>query len=97
MALILLLHLGFSAHEAITYVDLFFKNCSPLSPILSDFYSHHSNHYTLIALDPFLCVTILMVSSRYNVLPGVGGATRGYFVHDRLWEQCQRYYGLAYP
>ncbi|KAL5381216.1 hypothetical protein PMIN06_000196 [Paraphaeosphaeria minitans] len=81
----------FSAHEAVTYVDLFFKNCSPLSPILSDFYSHHENHWSLIALDPFLCVTILMISSRYNVLPGVGGATRGYFVHDRLWEQCQRF------
>ena len=81
----------FSAHEAVTYVDLFFKNCSPLSPILGDFYSHHENHYSLIALDPFLCVTILMVSSRYNILPGVGGASRGYFVHDRLWEQCQRF------
>ncbi|KAF2119028.1 hypothetical protein BDV96DRAFT_369743 [Lophiotrema nucula] len=81
----------FSAHEAVTYVDLFFKNCSPLSPILSDFYSHHANHYALIALDPFLCVTILMISSRYNILPGVGGASRGYFVHDRLWEQCQRF------
>jgi len=81
----------FSAHEAVTYVDLFFKNCSPLSPILSDIYSLHENHWSLIALDPFLCVTILMISSRYNVLPGVGGASRGYFVHDRLWEQCQRF------
>ncbi|KAF2202757.1 hypothetical protein GQ43DRAFT_439445 [Delitschia confertaspora ATCC 74209] len=81
----------FSAHEAITLVDLFFKNLSPLSPILSDFYSHHSNHHALISLDPFLCVTILMISSRYNILPGVGGASRGYFVHDRLWEQCQRF------
>lgn len=81
----------FSAHEAVTYVDLFFKNCSPLSPILGEFYSHHENHYTLISLDPFLCTTILMISSRYNILPGVGGASRGYFVHDRLWEQCQRF------
>ncbi|KAF2878267.1 hypothetical protein BDV95DRAFT_480394 [Massariosphaeria phaeospora] len=81
----------FSAHEAITYVDLFFKNCSPLSPILSDFYANHDNHFSLIALDPFLCVTILMISSRYNALPGVGAASRGYFVHDRLWEQCQRF------
>ncbi|KAF2640485.1 hypothetical protein P280DRAFT_451215 [Massarina eburnea CBS 473.64] len=81
----------FSAHEAVTYVDLFFKNCSPLSPILSDWYQYHENHWSLIALDPFLCVSILMVSSRYNVLPGVGGASRGYFVHDRLWEQCQRF------
>lgn len=81
----------FSAHEAVTYVDLFFKNCSPLSPILGEFYSHHENHFSLIALDPFLCTTILMISSRYNILPGVGGASRGYFVHDRLWEQCQRF------
>jgi hypothetical protein len=81
----------FSAHEAVTYVDLFFKNCSPLSPILGEFYAQHENHYTLIALDPFLCTTILMISSRYNILPGVGGASRGYFVHDRLWEQCQRF------
>jgi hypothetical protein len=81
----------FSAHEAVTYVDLFFKNCSPLSPILGEFYSLHENHYSLIALDPFLCTTILMISSRYNILPGVGGASRGYFVHDRLWEQCQRF------
>ncbi|KAH7073944.1 hypothetical protein BKA63DRAFT_44711 [Paraphoma chrysanthemicola] len=81
----------FSAHEAVTYVDLFFKNCSPLSPILGEFYSLHENHYALIARDPFLCTTILMISSRYNILPGVGGASRGYFVHDRLWEQCQRF------
>jgi hypothetical protein len=81
----------FTAHEAVTYVDLFFKNLSPLSPILSDFYSHHENHYDLISRDPFLTVTILMVSSRYNILPGIGGSSRGYFVHDRLWEQCQRF------
>lgn len=81
----------FSAEEAVTYVDLFFKNLSPLSPILSDFYSNHSNHSLLISAEPFLCSTILMISSRYNVLPGVGGASRGYFIHDRLWEHCQRF------
>lgn len=81
----------FSAEEAVIYVDLFFKNLSPLSPILPDFYSYHSNHYLLISLEPFLCSTILMISSRYNILPGVGGASRGYFIHDRLWEQCQRF------
>ena len=81
----------FSAEEAVTYVDLFFENLSPLSPILSDFYSNHSNHSLLISAEPFLCSTILMISSRYNVLPGVGGASRGYFIHDRLWEHCQRF------
>lgn len=81
----------FSAEEAVTYVDLFFRNLSPLSPILSDYYSNHSHHSALISAEPFLCSTILMISSRYNVLPGVGGASRGYFIHDRLWEHCQRF------
>ncbi|KAF2811894.1 C6 transcription factor-like protein [Mytilinidion resinicola] len=81
----------FSAQEAVTYVDLFFKNLSFLSPVLSDFYSDHQNHLLLISRDPFLCSTILMISSRYNILPGVGGMPRSYFIHDRLWEQCQRF------
>lgn len=31
-----------------------------------------------------------MISSRYYTLPGVGGASRGYFIHQRLWDQCQQ-------
>jgi len=80
----------FSAEEAVTYVDLFFKISLPF--LLSC-------RLLLKSLEPqpsyfgraFLCSTILMISSRYNVLPGVGGASRGYFIHDRLWEHCQRF------
>jgi hypothetical protein len=76
----------FSAQEAVTYIDLFFRNLSALSPVLSHFYNDHDNHHLLISRDPFLCSTILMISSRYNILPGGGGTTRSYFIHDRLWE-----------
>lgn len=62
---------------------------APLSPILSDFYSNHRNHYWLITQEPVLCCTILMISSRYHTLPGVGGASRGFFIHQRLWQHCQ--------
>ncbi|KAL1648719.1 hypothetical protein SLS58_001895 [Diplodia intermedia] len=79
----------FTAREAVTYVDLFFQNLSPLSPILTEYYADHSKHYELVTKEPFLCCTILALSSRYHVLPGVGGASRGYFIHHRLWEHCQ--------
>lgn len=62
---------------------------SPLSPILTDYYADHAKHYELVTKEPFLCCTILALSSRYHVLPGVGGASRGYFIHHRLWEHCQ--------
>lgn len=37
-----------------------------------------------------LCCIILMISSRYHLLPGVGGASRGFSIHHRLWQHCQQ-------
>lgn len=68
----------------------FFKNMSCLSPILTDFYSNHQNHYWLLTREPVLCCTILMISSRYHVLPGAGGDSRNFFIHHRLWQHCQQ-------
>ena len=68
----------------------FFKNMSPLSPILTNFYGDHKNHHWLVARDPVLCCTILMISSRYHVLPGAGGESRNFFIHHRLWQHCQQ-------
>ncbi|KAF7589495.1 hypothetical protein BBP40_004249 [Aspergillus hancockii] len=78
-----------TAQEAITLVDLFFANMSPLSPILTDFYNYSSNHYWLVTQEPMLCCTILMISSRYHVLPGLGGIARAYSIHHRFWQHCQ--------
>lgn len=63
---------------------------SCLSPILTDFYSNHQNHYWLLTREPVLCCTILMISSRYHVLPGAGGESRNFFIHHRLWQHCQQ-------
>jgi hypothetical protein len=67
----------------------FSENMSPLSPILTDFYNYPSNHYWLVTQEPMLCCTILMISSRYHVLPGFGGTSRAYSIHNRLWQHCQ--------
>lgn len=32
---------------------------------------------------------ILMISTRYHVLPVPGGESRGFLIHQRLWEHCQ--------
>jgi hypothetical protein len=67
----------------------FFQTLSPLSPILTDFYSDHANHYLLVTQEPLLCCVILTISSRYHNLPGAGGISRGYLIHERLWHHCQ--------
>ena len=73
----------------LTVSSRFFQNMAPLSPILDDWYSQHENHYYLVAREPMLCCTILTISSRYHVLPVPGGESRGFLIHQRLWEHCQ--------
>lgn len=36
-----------------------------------------------------LCCIILMISARYNRLPGLGSLSRSYMIHERLWDHCQ--------
>ncbi|KAJ5102189.1 hypothetical protein NUU61_004411 [Penicillium alfredii] len=79
----------FSAHEAMVLVDLFFANMNPLSPILTDFFASHTSQFFLVTQEPMLCCTILMISSRYHTLPGAGGCSRAFFIHNRLWQHCQ--------
>lgn len=67
----------------------FFRNMAPLSPVLTDFFASHKNQYYLVTQEPMLCYTILMISSRYHTLPGVGGYSRSFFIHHRLWQHCQ--------
>ncbi|KIW77545.1 hypothetical protein Z517_09991 [Fonsecaea pedrosoi CBS 271.37] len=77
------------AQEAVTLVDLFFKYLSPMSPVLMSEFQNHSTHQRLITEEPMLCTTILMISSRFFVLPGAGGVVRSYMIHQRLWQCCR--------
>lgn len=64
---------------------------SSVSPVLPHTFSQHSNHDALINEEPFLCSTILMISSRYHVLPGSGGASKSSYIHERFWKNCQTF------
>lgn len=78
-----------TAQEAVTYIDLFFRNMNTLSPILHSFYSDHTKHGDLISREPVLCCAIIALSARYHILDVDGAVTRGFYIHDRLWEHCQ--------
>jgi len=62
----------------------FFANLNPLAPLISP--ALKDNHYFLAKSEHTLANTILTVSARYYTLPGVGGASRSYAIHDRLWR-----------
>ncbi|KAF4848616.1 Transcriptional activator ARO80 [Colletotrichum siamense] len=79
----------FSSEEAFTYMDLFFKHLAPLSLVSRNFNPSHDAHFNLITQEPLLCCVILLISSRYHVLPGTGGIARSTLIHQRLWEHCQ--------
>ncbi|KAK7215724.1 hypothetical protein V2G26_003727 [Clonostachys chloroleuca] len=79
----------FTSKEAVSYMDLFFKNLAPMSPVCHGWDLSHSKHYSLVTQEPLLACTILMISARYHTLPGVGGTTRGVIIHQRLWDHCQ--------
>ncbi|KAL2834006.1 hypothetical protein BJY01DRAFT_224709 [Aspergillus pseudoustus] len=79
----------FTAQEAVTYLDLLYRYLAPLAPVLIDDYRDHSNHVRLVVEEPMLCCTLLMISSRYFILPGAGGVSRSHFIHQRLWQYCE--------
>ncbi|KAL4928987.1 uncharacterized protein BDV17DRAFT_281562 [Aspergillus undulatus] len=79
----------FTAQEAVTYLDLLYRYLAPLSPVLTDDYRDHKNHFHLIVEEPMLCCTLLTISSRYFILPGAGGVSRSHFIHQRLWQYCE--------
>ncbi|KAK1658121.1 hypothetical protein BDP55DRAFT_638112 [Colletotrichum godetiae] len=79
----------FTSQEAVTYIDLFFKYLSPLSPVTVDQFRNHDAHSSLVHEESMLCCTILMISSRFFLLPGAGGISRSHLIHNRLWQFCE--------
>ncbi|KAL7796322.1 hypothetical protein V8C43DRAFT_278830 [Trichoderma afarasin] len=79
-----------SAEQAVYYVDAFFENLSPKSPILTNYFADHANHSQLVSQEPFLCLIILMISSRYHTLSGTASISKGHYIHDRLWHHTQQ-------
>lgn len=60
-----------------------------MTPVLPDYYRHHTSHHSLVHEEALLCCTILMISSRFFTLPGAGGISRSHHVHQRFWNYCE--------
>lgn len=79
----------FTAREAISYVDYFYKYHSPLTPISLPTFDSQAAYSSLVNDEPMLTVTVLTIASRYMELSGPGGKTRSFMIHERLWSYLQ--------
>lgn len=79
----------FKAQTRLIIQGSFFDMLFPQSPILTDYYANHSNHRQLVAGEPLLCSTILVIASRYYAPSGIAAVSRGSFIHDQLWNHAQ--------
>lgn len=49
----------------------------------------YADHLPLLKDEPMLTITMLTIASRYMKLPGPGGQTRSFMIHERLWNYLQ--------
>ena len=79
----------FTAQEAMSYIEYYYEELAPLTPISPPDFRSPTNHRTLLNEEPMLAVTMLAISSRYKVLDGPGGKSRSFMIHDKLWTYLQ--------
>ncbi|KAJ6262373.1 Transcriptional activator [Drechslerella dactyloides] len=75
--------------EALLFMTYFYNHMAPMSPIFTGYFSHPSTHEELVMTEPVLATTLLTLASRYCLLPGPGGLSRSYAIHDKLWRNLQ--------
>lgn len=80
----------FTAEEGVSYVDYYFKNLHPLTPIAIPNYQDPATHQDLLENEPILALTILTTASRHMQLTGNGAKSRSPHVHQVLTEVLQR-------
>lgn len=76
----------FTADEAIAYVDYFYDNLQPMTPVVLPDYRDVSRHLELLTEEPILALTILTIASRYKQLKGFSATSRQYSIHEHLWK-----------
>lgn len=86
----------FSVDEAFTYLQFFKDHLNPLTPISCAQYLEPESHGQLLTQEPVLAVTILMITSRFCSLPGIGALSRRFIVHERLWQFLQQLIGRIF-
>lgn len=69
----------------------FLDNLAPLTPVISDQNQRElRDHAHLISKEPLLSAVILMISSRYNEIPGPTSLSHAFNIHSCIWRYCQK-------
>ncbi|KAL1952843.1 hypothetical protein VTO42DRAFT_4099 [Malbranchea cinnamomea] len=76
----------FSVDEAMAYIQYYFDNLAPLSPIVIPDFRDPAKHLTMLTEEPVLTVTLLTIASRHMKLTGNGANSRAYSIHEKLWS-----------
>ena len=79
----------FTAQEAMSYIDYYYIELAPLTPISPPDFRSPKSHPSLLNEEPMLAVTMLTIASRYKVLDNPGGKSRSFMAHDKLWTYLQ--------
>ena len=80
----------FTAWEAMQYVEYFYENLAPMTPVVFPDYRSPFKHYSLLADEPILALAILAIASRHMQLSGHAAVSRSYLIHDKLWNNLRR-------
>lgn len=61
-----------------------------MTPIILDFFSNPQTHEFLITQEPFLCYTILTISSQHHNHRRSAQSTPSYAIHEKAWQITKR-------
>lgn len=81
------------ASEAMAYIEYFYVNCKPFTPVSIPDYRDPALHQTLMEREPFLMMTILTIASRFMALNSQthwGQLSRPQRIHDSFWKYTQK-------
>ena len=78
-----------TARECMLYINCWYKNLSPLTPITPPDFSAPQDHPRLLTEEPLLAVTLLTIATRYMPLAGPGGKTRAFMIHEKMTTYLQ--------
>ncbi|EXJ65909.1 uncharacterized protein A1O5_10885 [Cladophialophora psammophila CBS 110553] len=80
----------FTAWEAMQYVEYFYDQLAPMTPVVFPDFRSPIKHHILLADEPILALAILAIASRHMPLSGHAAMSRSYQIHDKLWTHLRR-------
>lgn len=80
----------FTPDEALQLVDYFYKYLAPMTAVVTQDFSDLSTHRQLLTEEPVLALAILAITSRYYELKTIAAKSRGYYIHEKLWDALRK-------